>query len=664
MTTSSGEARSSGDAFPLDAWDYRNSRHVSFVRSQTVKGFLESQHKSVVVAAKGMGKTLLLHKKSELLRSQAGEETAFFPAEELVEKFNGLAVSLGDETAGRLRTVDGWTSIWNTAIAIAVLWRVEPEPFTREVARVARIDHEFGRPIVSRSRRNIGSFVTRLIDQRPNTYENLLASELADRLRAIRLNSYIFIDGVDELLSGHTSEHRREREGRQEGIRSPMIWRGAQLGLLAAIRELQQISRRVRVYASLRIEATDSNDGPLRAQESDYCQILTWNKQQLAQMFVENIEALAPGDLWHPKAQDPYEKFLGLTKIRYRGVAPMSEEEPIFDFIYRHTLGRPRDLMRMGQRLRSLIVGFDDDREGDLMVLRDAIRFTVLDEAQGILSDYKREMVPQWDESFDLTGQSIKTNILSRSRASDGFAPGKRDKNKEIFAYYARRGLIGWARFNDGGNSRIHFVSAARYGEQKPFDVEQLSDWYFLHPCLAESMRSNNANFNVDSRQLVGDGYPATLAHESGVLHLRPSGFGHFYMELDEGERHLRSSVAWATILVALLVVVARERACTVSAAQVQTTLSELCNAKLLGNDTAHDPIANLIAQNFEHQTARGTQLLSSINSALHGLRPGENRTEQASEAAYVRFEEGSFEFVFCEADMVDVQDVLHALRS
>ena len=48
---------------------------------------------------------------------------------------------------------------------------------------------------------------------------------------------------------------------------------------------------------------------------------------------------------------DPLEAFLGQTTVTD---AYTREEEGSFEFIYRHTLLRPRDLMTVGQRLAAL----------------------------------------------------------------------------------------------------------------------------------------------------------------------------------------------------------------------------------------------------------------------------------------------------------------------
>ena len=75
--------------------------------------------------------------------------------------------------------------------------------------------------------------------------------------------------------------------------------------------------------------------------------------ESLREIFVNNIRLVKRDRMVRPERlrADPLEAFLGRTTVTH---AYTREEEDAFEYICRHTLLRPRDLMTIGERLAAL----------------------------------------------------------------------------------------------------------------------------------------------------------------------------------------------------------------------------------------------------------------------------------------------------------------------
>src|SRR5258706_8042841 len=75
--------------------------------------------------------------------------------------------------------------------------------------------------------------------------------------------------------------------------------------------------------------------------------------QSLREIFVNNVRLLKVDRMARPERlrTDPLEAFLGRAHVTHTYTR---EPEDVFDYVCRHTLLRPRDLMTIGERLGAL----------------------------------------------------------------------------------------------------------------------------------------------------------------------------------------------------------------------------------------------------------------------------------------------------------------------
>src|SRR5215467_14601551 len=80
---------------------------------------------------------------------------------------------------------------------------------------------------------------------------------------------------------------------------------------------------------------------------------IVYPPESLREIFVNNIRLLKADRMARPERlrADPIEAFLGRTYVTHTYTR---EEEDAFDYVCRHTLLRPRDLMTIGERLSAL----------------------------------------------------------------------------------------------------------------------------------------------------------------------------------------------------------------------------------------------------------------------------------------------------------------------
>src|SRR5262249_7097493 len=196
----------------------------------------------------------------------------------------------------------------------------------------------------------------RLLDLSPGDLQRVAADtdgHLVPRLRTLKSPVTLFIDGVDEYFSKHVEalpEHPSVT-----GELSPQVWHFAQLGLVEVAYQLRRINHHLKVYAAIRKEAYASlpRRTAMVQQYRGSAVDIVYSPESLREIFVNNVRLVKPDRMVQPERarNHPLEAFLGRA-----GVVDLytREEEDAFEYVCRHTLLRPRDLMTIGDKLMAL----------------------------------------------------------------------------------------------------------------------------------------------------------------------------------------------------------------------------------------------------------------------------------------------------------------------
>ena len=231
---------------------------------------------------------------------------------------------------------------------------------------------------------------------------------------------------------------------------------------------------------------------------------LHYSADELSRIFDNNIAAMQPEDLAQPREATPIGRFVGAPNAMI--VNPITKKSEFFyDFVLRHSLYRPRDLMLIGGKIAQIPAAARNQEQ-----LRAAV-----DQAAGeIVWYYLAEMrglteVP--DRSlFDL----IPSNVLDRSaleRIAEAYLARLKEKGVEAsdahpFGALYRLGLLGVVRRNREQKDIQIF--------RRPHDIEHdgskatlpAERHYLIHPALDDIIAQASSDYirAFHTRNVIG----------------------------------------------------------------------------------------------------------------------------------------------------------------
>jgi hypothetical protein len=492
-------------AWTVDADDIRVAEDFDGAllhRTPEIDSFLtpDRDDKFIVIATKGFGKTLLLKAKRILYQKEGRAEC--LPSGNLLDK------PIGDKIFGRealtffAASSLPWSKLWLTAIAVAALKKVGAVDELEVGPKLTRLIAD------DRLHSVIDHFV-RLLDWSPSELQRTATDtdgHLVPRLRAIESPIAIFIDGIDEYFNKHV-----EGLGVSPSIAgelSPNVWHFAQLGLVEVAYQLRRINHHLKVFAAVRKEAYARlpQRTAMSQQYRGSAVDIVYSPRSLREIFVNNIRLLKADRMALPDKlrADPLLAFLGRATVTHTYTR---EPEDVFDYVCRHTLLRPRDLMTIGERLSAL----RPEERRDEYRLKEGVNQA----ATEIAHEYLAEIAPHLgDLEIDRLLRRLPGHILSRDEVETLFddhtaATGPGD-DKHVFCALYRAGLLGYVH-----HDRIHGESVQRFlrpGEATldPEGTLPPATHYLVHPVLSDVIGRVNPGYlqRIDRRNIVGYGRP------------------------------------------------------------------------------------------------------------------------------------------------------------
>ena len=205
------------------------------------------------------------------------------------------------------------------------------------------------------------------------------------------------------------------------------------------------------------------------------------------------------------------------------------EEEDAFDYVCRHTLLRPRDLMTIGERLAALR---PEERRNE-----HRLKEVVNQAATEIAHEYLAEIAPHvGDLDLERFLRRLPGHILTRDEVETLFDEHKprraRRDDKHVFCALYRVGLLGYVH-----HDRVRGESVQRFlrpGEAtlEPDGVLPRATHYLVHPVLSDVIGRVNPAYlqRIDRVNIVGYGRPwretdsAEPRQSSVETRLRPEG--------------------------------------------------------------------------------------------------------------------------------------------
>lgn len=455
----------------------------------------------IVTGTKGYGKTLLLKAKRIALQ----DEAICVPANSLLDKPIGDTVFSRTMIEMLCGSTEHWRRIWRMATCCAVLKRLDAVGDLAVSGALARL-------LAHRHLESVVDHFVNILDLKPNEIIEAAGDtdrELVPRLRGIGTPVAVFIDSVDEYFNKHICSP--DLSGSQAGEIAPDIWYLAQMALVEAAYELRRVTHHLKVFAAVRKEAYVrlSDGNAMGLQYSGSVVDLTYSKSDLREIVHDNIRSEARANLVDPRRlrHDPIAAFTGHATLRnsYTG-----EEERVFDYLYRHTFQRPRDLMTIGGRLATLP---RERRDAD------AVKRVVNDAATDIAGEYLAEIQPYlrgaelrrlWDAlpAPIMTPAELEEAV---ARFDAGAEPGGDGLTGwQIVTLLYKTGLVGYTVEDvAAGGLAQRFVAPG----ERTFDAGATlpaTSHYLMHPALTEIVAAGNRGYaaRIDRVNIVGAGRP------------------------------------------------------------------------------------------------------------------------------------------------------------
>jgi TIR domain len=469
-----------------------------FVNS-AIETFLNTHEQFLVVASKGMGKTLLMRLKKQ--RVQADPSIVVIPQNAPVDNIN-LGRTYPRGILGLMEKQGFWEDMWKLAIQASILLNF-PHRITEEQKKDAR--RQLGRADLPSDLENTlaAAFDGTRFHDKPSTILRNILENPQSKIEALRGRApqslydlttnyvtsacFVFIDSFDQ-----------EIEGILGGKALP--WAAAQCGLMRAAWDISRQNRHIKVYATIRQEAYASYG------EADISNIR--GSVFLLKYTKDDLHSLLEKAIKHYEGYDSVEEFVGLTTI-FNGRVRQNEKP--FDYMRRHLIDVPRWHTRLGKGLATQLRDRRTaDEQSRLQLVREEVNRASADLARDYLYNemrlFFRGLPPQ--EVVRSLFSHVRSTVLSLSnveQVSDMLL--KEYGWEDPFSLLYNLGLLGVVRDRVGNQSRYQAF-------KRPYEFDWGFDGilprdskgvYLLHPALLHLMLETNLRCKA-SGVLVGDG--------------------------------------------------------------------------------------------------------------------------------------------------------------
>lgn len=469
-------------------------------QTHLVTQYLSSEQKMFVRGTKGVGKTLLLRCKRHLLTEQhrtpsssnGHTDILCIPVDRpFVDMMTDLPPALPHNRRA-LFELENCKKLWSFAIQFSIISHLRAQAaelrplFKNEDATLLRwLDGKQVAP--SQVFKHAVDLPFHQIDSLLNRLSNALEQALREVNRAV----YVFIDKVDQGIS------RLPRDA----------WINVQAGLLEAAWDCSSTNAHVKVFGTIRDEAYANYASPLKSNIRGAVLPLKYEHEDLRKL----TDSLAH----NYEGTSDFASFVHLSAVRNtRGCVV----EDSFEYVLRHTVGRPRDLVQICSALSDCDGCLTEDRFRAVVneTAESAVVDTLFSEMEPFLnclrSRSERERVFKLFPYNILTRNELLDALLKFRSISvgrpDGTIGPQGDKSPDPFAELWYCGLLGVVGQDYQGKWVQQF--------KQPHDLVNIgacsvpvSKVYLLHPALQTTVRTMRGDdeYKIFRTVVVGHGY-------------------------------------------------------------------------------------------------------------------------------------------------------------
>ncbi|MEO1050410.1 MAG: hypothetical protein AAFX87_07280 [Bacteroidota bacterium] len=550
------------DASMLDV----NSLENLIFENQSIRSFLTNTKKFFVAANKGMGKTLLLSFKRYLLyknyaSGSQGSKVKFIPSNSPFLDYMGDLPDLSKEYHQYLSNLKHAKQIWNISLKISILSHINFDLAKHEIGQIDKIPKPISSWILEEDeippsnilQQLLVHFTPSQISKHLDQYNNFLDTII----RRLHTGIFIFIDKVDQAIKSFPKQ----------------AWIIMQAGLIEAAWDIVNSNPHIKIYATVRQEAFSNYHSDIKSNLIGSTTIIDYKRSELAQIMDKLSQ--------YYEGKTTFQRFTGIEKIK----SPLSGEvEDSFDYVLRHTIGRPRDLVIISSNLSENIAHLQELEFRAIVnqVSEQTILPNIFNEVEIFLECLKSEMDRQ--RFFSL----LPGNIISK-RAALRISCLFNGINEEDYAQFDdpinqmnhpfselyKSGLLGYETSRNGQENSC----MQRF--KQPYDMSDYSsiilpnsDFYFIHPALQNtiSQAKREHKYLIFKYVTVGHAYSWSKVHKKLV---------EIQMTLEKIRR--KGSIK------------NREEVCTRVIEFIETHLSKLHHEHDILNSTAYRELVELL---------------------------------------------------------------------
>ena len=307
--------------------DITELREVTF-KNKVVNEFLDNSTKHFVIGSKGLGKTLLLtYKRSLLNEHYQGEDgpkgkaaaVKFVPEGRPYLDMMGDLPSLGKGQIQLMSDLDSCKRLWSFAFRVAAVSHHPDAASSDEAEELRRFPTPIRAMLQGRKVEPTVVLKQLLVIPFGELRQMLDRSEgfLEYKIRSLHSAVFMFVDKLDQAL------RKTPREA----------WISMQAGMVEAAWDLMNTNAHVKIFATIREEAFAAYESDIKANLHGATTALRYTRRDLRDMLEK---------LTYFYERLPLRDFVSLDIVSTTRAA---RREPPFDFIHRHSLGRPRDLV-------------------------------------------------------------------------------------------------------------------------------------------------------------------------------------------------------------------------------------------------------------------------------------------------------------------------------
>lgn len=467
-----------------------------------VKAFLNDTGKYFIIAAKGLGKTLLLSYKRYLLEKKySGQGIIFIPTQHPYVSFiKNIGSTLSNEHISKLESWEYCKKMWIVTIELSVLsyLSIDIDTFIESApSRVQRHTSMLKNILTSpKSVEYVFNEIIHLSESTLTKFIDEISNPLSEEFLNIKTGVVMFFDRLDNALeTAHDT-----------------IWQAIQTGLIEAAWDIIRSNHHVKIYLSIRQEAYAAHRSHnLNAISSDVVKI---------EYSREELKYLLNHLLMYYENKATLEDFLGFktfpNTITY-------QEEDIFDFMFRYSIGRPRDFVQFCDALSKSKDTIFPNEQKKRLSLKETIRttssktiiFSLFEELRMLLKCLTNI------ESFNRFLTCLSDNILTYSEMQSICCCFNRyncmkdckqcSTEHHPFCDLYNMGLLGIITENDNNEKVQHFRTP---NENMINGLRSNSNYFLVHPALREYINDLHKStdlsdsYNMFMGILIGEDVP------------------------------------------------------------------------------------------------------------------------------------------------------------